>query len=1294
MYTHSIPAAFRWRLVLLLLFSLAVSGTSHTFAADVSDSAPWRENLCADGGGVWQARFAIDFTNEASEPFVGKTIPVEVKIPNVMARSVRVTNAEGSEILFELLKEDGTAEHEAKLSDRWTVIIPVDCEPKASARYYVYYDNPSAWVLPDWFTAKTRPGNASMETGNGFPKTAPDDWSFDSASADRRCVWTDETAHTGARSVKTVVDEGADKSWIAARQGGVQVQPGLRYRFSAWTKAQNVKGNCGWYVHVGNAKQYMIASPMLNAGSGTFDWRQTSVEFTVPAEADQISFGTVLYGTGTAWYDDCLLELVADQGQESVSGSPYRVGAVERCPWKVYPAAKGKNSAAGNNSEANKKSRTASLIVLNKVSEAVQSAVSLKTQLLERRWNCIITDDSLEFIDASGATVPYTLWNDTIFFRPTLKPSGYNTILVREKRFVPASGDVLSAAQQTNDFAFPGTSQSEAAAKPEYQTNQQPLPDALSKENLVVNGDLEGELASDPNSQKGIPTGWTRDAETTGISFAVVDPNFPLLGKRCLQMKSESGVNPNWKGWRQAVKVKPNRTYLVGIWMACDAPDGGSFQLHVHLRTKKGELDPQNGMQGVGPAISGKSGWKLLTGLIKTSAVTDTLQLHLTANASGTVWHDGVFVLETNSASVQAFSGGATGVFAVPAIVKVFEDSTFNEQDKLVNKPAVVRMAKNEWETVQFALRPAKSEVVRMKLEPPTLAGKKAGNGKSDSDSKNVLDAQLNVVGNVPVDFPTSYYSSRTAKWFRKVPVSGGNCDGWKGIWPDPLIPVNTNGTDHFPNLNSDGRLDSAALADRVWGSQSDCEIIAWHGKTGRLPLVADQTRALQVIVKTNAQTEPGTYRGAVVLESTDSGTAVCRLPFTVAVYNIELSDRPACAAIYDVRFGFGNGWTKQGGERTRQTIEFMADRRISPDTVPASPKFTYDKATGKTTADWTEFDEACDWYFNKLGIKYSYTPNGLFYCFGWGLPPRKYVGEDPYEGEYPYPNVDRSQLRPEYKKAYQARLKLFWDHLKEKGWQDRFVLYISDEPFYSEPQIIEQMKALCTMIHDVDPTIPIYSSTWRHVPEWDGYITVWGVGHYGIVPVEQLERTHQRGDQIWWTTDGQMCLDTPYCAVERLLPYFCFKYGANAYEFWGAAWLTYNPYRYGWHSYIHQSDKPGNEYWVRYPNGDGFLIYPDKAIGADTLLSSVRLEQAREGVEDAAYLQILKNRIGYWSKRTQLTTDEQAKFARAQAALDAAMALVQIPNAGGRFSTRNLAQPEKVDEAKKAILDAIIELK
>jgi hypothetical protein len=261
--------------------------------------------------------------------------------------------------------------------------------------------------------------------------------------------------------------------------------------------------------------------------------------------------------------------------------------------------------------------------------------------------------------------------------------------------------------------------------------------------------------------------------------------------------------------------------------------------------------------------------------------------------------------------------------------------------------------------------------------------------------------------------------------------------------------------------------------------------------------------------------------------------------------------------------------------------------------------------------------------------------------------------------------------------------LKVFWDHVKEKGWANRLILYISDEPHDRHEHIRLQMKTLCEMIHEVDPAIPIYSSTWKHVPEWDNYLDVWGIGHDGRVPAEKMAGLRAAGDRIWFTTDGQMCTDTPYCAIERLLPHYCFNFGAQAYEFWGASWLTYDPFRYGWHRYIRQSSEPGEYYWIRYPNGDGFLIYPGELLGHEGPISTIRLENAREGVEDYEYLYRLQTLIAKVKTAGGDASDGEE-------ALAAAANLVTIPSAGGRYSTKILPEPAVLEEVRVQVARAI----
>ena len=119
-----------------------------------------------------------------------------------------------------------------------------------------------------------------------------------------------------------MVADGAEPTWIATRQQGIPIVGGAKYAMRAWVKAENVKGYAGWYIHVGNAKKPMMIAPMLTAGKGTFDWKQVTAEFTAPADANLADLGTVLRGTGTAWFDNVTLECQQAGTLRARAGAP------------------------------------------------------------------------------------------------------------------------------------------------------------------------------------------------------------------------------------------------------------------------------------------------------------------------------------------------------------------------------------------------------------------------------------------------------------------------------------------------------------------------------------------------------------------------------------------------------------------------------------------------------------------------------------------------------------------------------------------------------------------------------------------------------------------------------------------------------------------------------------------------------------------------------------------------------------------------------------------------------------
>ena len=1172
-------------------------------------AADWHHPLYVGNGGIWRQRVGIEIRNEMDREALGEPValrvgtgPGEADLIGVPARELRVCDADGMEMLYDIAGPEGQRITSGAIPGGSTLTIPAECPAHASVTYYAYYGNSAAWAVPDFLDAAISARNGGVEEGAG---DTPFGWQHDRGDEQHRATWVAESPHSGNKCLKIVVAEGAQPTWIATRQRGIHIIGGAEYRMTASVRAENVVGYAGWYLHVGNDEKPMMIAPMLEGGDGTYDWKQVTLEFTAPEEANLASLGTVLRGTGTAWFDDVTLETSEKPKLSATASEPEELEVSEigqDAPWY--------DDNPGDDLYWDYRVPAKVINLSDRPLDRPLIRVDLSTLAVRLRGE---PNAGSVRVTANGELVPHFEFQDGLLFEGQVPARTVRTY------YVYLSADPRIGSAGTSDYT--GLVESDR--------------------NLVENPSFE--------SGDDLPDDWPGGAEgerPEGVMMSLDAPG--LFGKRAARLHIPHEAKKAWTGWRQDVPVEPGKTYLFAAWLRTeDIRD--KVQLHAHCRNADGELCETKKHTGAGPALAGTSDWTLLSGLFEMPDDIASFQLHLTMLATGTVWHDGVVLAEAAPGTVGRLESRPTpelaGVVAWPvnAIVKVFQEEPLPREVL----PARITVARNEKEPLQVAIRsPRAMTGLRVEVDPPT-------NPQGD----RLTDLEIVVVGYVPIDHKTSYYRSEVPAWHRRFPTTPGRCDGWPGMWPDPLLPRNdgepaARGPDGGPAPPYDNRFDLAAgVTQPIWITVS--------------------------VPKTAPAAE---YTGAVRLAH--EGATLAEVPFTVHVWDFALPDESHVKAIYDLRVRDPR-WQVPGKshqELRGDFCRFMAERRVCPHRVYPEPKMSYQD--GKVTADFGEFDEAAEYYFGELKLTHSYTP-GYFYCFGWGHPPRKAWGEAPYEGEYPYEGVDRSKLRPEYKRAYQACLRAYWEHLKEKGWDDKIVLYISDEPWDRYEHIKTQMRALCDMIHEVDPDIPIYCSTWKHVPEWDGYLDVWGIGHYGRVPVEKMGELRAAGDVIWWTTDGQMCTDTPYCAVERLLPHYCFKYNAEAYEFWGVDWLTYDPYEFGWHKYIRSSGEPGQYHWVRYPNGDGFLAYPGGPVGHDGPVSSVRLEQAREGVEDYEYLYLLRD----------LVTEAKAAgkdVREAEEALALASELVDIPNAGGRYSTKILPNPDAVLEAKEAVAKAI----
>jgi hypothetical protein len=1180
--------------------------------------APWKPDLYLGNGGLWRQRIAVEVRNEQLAPAVGEPVVIrvgagdgEAALAGVPVDALRVCDALGREMLYAVTAPAGQEIRKGPIPPGSALTIPVECPPGGTAVYHVYYDNPEAWAVPDFHEGRRDLRNGGLENGTG---DAPAGWQHDGNDDAHKTAWVDESPRGGTKCLRTTVAEGAEPTWIATRQRGIRVAAGAKYEMRAWVKARDVKGMAGWYVHVGNEANAMMIAPMLDGGGGTYDWKEVKAEFTAPAGATEASLGTVLRGTGVAWFDDVSLACAtpAIVRLSAKASKPERLTIREAgadAPW--WPGAPGDPAAW---------THRVPVRVVNLSDEPLDNcllAADLAPSLVRLRLK---PDRVALRVVGDGGPLPHYRMQDLLLFEGRVEPRTVRTFYLYVREGMPGAAAPLPAnlpVEYAPNPALPGgeNARARAMAVSEYAAL------LSSPRNLAKNPSFE-QGAEKPEAWSGADAG----------KVMGVDPN-GLFGSRCARNTIPPERQKDWTGWRQDVPVKPGRSYLYAAWLKCRDLAGGGLQLHAHIRTPKGEVVKENGFAGVGPAIAGTRDWTLLADVFSMPPDAGIFQVHLTMQASGTAWHDGVVVAEVatgvvGAAQAKAAPGGVgVSVWPVNAVVKVFHE----DLPPAAIPPATIACARNEKEPLQLAVRSDRA-VPGVKVE---VVAPKGPAGRA-------LGAEAGVVGFVPVDHPSNYFNSKAPAWHRKVPSGRGGCDGWAGWWPDPLLPESA------------------------------------------FDLKPRATQPVWVTVTVPKDAPAGEYAGRVRL--TAAGAALADVPFTVRVRDFALPDETHLKAIYDCR-QHGAAWAVPGrtpAESRRAFWAFMAERRVCPDTIRPEPKLEF--KDGRVVADFAEFDKAAEYYFNVLRFPHAYTP-WPFYLFGWGHVPGEKFGQPPYEGKHPFEGVDRAALRPEYRKAFQACLKAYWDHVKAKGWEKRIVHYISDEPYDADPNIRAQMKALCAMVHEVDPAIRIYCSTWHHQPEWDMSLDVWGIGHYGLVPVAKVEELKKRGATIWWTTDGMMCLDTPYCAIERLLPHYAFKFGAEAYEFWGLDWLTYDPYELGWHKFLPHDFGPGQEkVAVRYPNGDGYLVYPPRPAAPDRPVPSIRLEQAREGLEDYEYFHLLR---GLVERRKAAGKDARA----GEQALAEAAGLVVSPCEIGRYSTRILPDPDRIFAVREAVARAIEEM-
>jgi hypothetical protein len=195
--------------------------------------------------------------------------------------------------------------------------------------------------------------------------------------------------------------------------------------------------------------------------------------------------------------------------------------------------------------------------------------------------------------------------------------------------------------------------------------------------------------------------------------------------------------------------------------------------------------------------------------------------------------------------------------------------------------------------------------------------------------------------------------------------------------------------------------------------------------------------------------------------------------------------------------------------------------------------------------------------------------------------------------------------------------LPAFEKHLNEKGWLEKTLFHISDEP--CNHNVISWREA-SDFVHRYAPSLRRIDAIEGKF--FDDRLEVW------VPKLDELtnwwdtyKKRQSEGNELWYymamstTTYPNRFIDSPLIET-RILHWLNYRFGITGYLHWG-----YNQWA---------SDDPYKETGLtQHGIGSDCLVYPKK----DGIVNSIRLEQERNSLSDYEYFWLLEQEIAQFKK-------------------------------------------------------------
>lgn len=389
---------------------------------------------------------------------------------------------------------------------------------------------------------------------------------------------------------------------------------------------------------------------------------------------------------------------------------------------------------------------------------------------------------------------------------------------------------------------------------------------------------------------------------------------------------------------------------------------------------------------------------------------------------------------------------------------------------------------------------------------------------------------------------------------------------------------------------------------------------------TGKPPLAArfsaapfdiapDSNQPLWVDVLTPRDAAPGEYTGTVTISAT--GIRPQRVPIKLTLWDFTLPETSSMRThfgdaevnpLFQPPQGPASAGMEEAKQRALQTAyaELMAAHRIcSP-----IPPFLMPRVNADGSIDPEPTDTALQQWINRFHIT----------AF-----PILFLGTDGATWQRGLLGVDR-----ERNSRY---LRSMYIYLRAHHWDKMAYIYVADEP--NSREACNDVRARSKFVREVVPGLKVLCTTGPQVRpppsrSLAGWVDIW-VPLWPMFEGAAVKQRLSAGEEVWsYTALCQGRENTPFWELDfpllnyRIPTWIDWRFGVTGLFYWST--MNWSSARDVWTNPVTY----GDQY-----NMEGSLLYPGADAGVQGFVTSIRLKQVREGLEDYEYLTILARHRG-----------------------------------------------------------------